>query len=474
MIRQFFLYSIGPFLGSFISIISIPVITRLVSPQDYGLLNLFISIFSFLYIFIAFPDYAFAKEYHKFKEQKRENYLLWNTAAISLILSLIVGIFLIVFSEELSKILFKDNQINELFYILAIMLLLAVFDRFSQISLRMQGKGLSYSIVNIENKLLILLLTLILVYLYPDHAITAILAYALAQILTSITSFYLNKSSWSLKNVGFNLGLQKKMFKFSFPIMPSSLIMWGLSSLSIVFLNGYSNFYEIGIYSGAQRIANILTVIQTAFMSFWMPMALKLDHEKVDTKEYTKVNELVLSIMTGIFLIVLFFKDGIILFLGSEYKEAILLVPFTLFFPVMYTLSEAIGVGFALKGKVHFNLIASGLSIVSFLAIGFMLIPKFGALGAAITAALSYTLLFWIKTLIATKVWYKFSLVKYIINSLLLICVSVFNSIITNWTIYLINILMIIIYIKINRSHLSLIYQYLIKIKNSRFKKRNI
>jgi O-antigen/teichoic acid export membrane protein len=460
MFKQFLSFSIGPFAGALISVFSVPIITRLISPGDYGLLNFFMSIFSFLYLFISFPDYGYAKEYHQFKELRKENYLLWNTALISLIVGLLISTILILFSGKISVILFKNESFNSLLYLLVIMIISATFDRFSQLSIRMQGKGLSYSLVNVVNKLLILIFTVFMVLLYPDLRTASVFAFGIAQIITSITSFTLSRTSWGIKNVKINYKLQWELFKFSLPNLPTYLIMWGLGSLAIVFLKSYSSLYQIGIYSGAQRIANILAIVQTAVMSFWMPLAYKWEHEKVDTKEFTKVNELVLALMAGLFLLVISFKEIVILFLGREYQNAIYIIPFTLFFPIMFTLSEIIGVGFALKGKVYFNLVTSAIAILSFVIAGFYLIPKFGGIGAAVSTAISYTSLFWSKTLISIKVWYRFKLSKYVYNTILLIIVSIINTFIQSNLINIINILSLIIYVYANLNSLK----YIVKV----------
>lgn len=441
MFKQLLSFSVGPFLGAFISILSVPIITRLIPPTDYGLLNLFISLFNFLIIFIKFPDYAYAKYYHKFHKKKIENYLLWNTIIISLIISIIILLIIIFIPNNLLEDVFGTSDSKILFYFLSILLFFSAFDRFSQISIRMEGRGLAFSFINVENKILILVLTVLFVLLFPNLMIAPILAFGLSQILTSVNSFYLSRNSWSLKKIKVNKTLIKSLFVFSVPIMPSTLIMWGLSSLSIILLNSYSNLHEVGIYSGAQRITSILTIIQTAFMSFWMPLAFKMGNEKADSKKFTKVNEAVLGVMVAIFILVLLFKDIIILFLGSEYNGAIQLIPYTLFFPIMFTLSEAIGVGFAIKNKVYLNLISASISFVIFVVFSLWLIPIWGGLGAAISSAIAYITLFWIKVVLSVKYWYKFSLNVYVSNTILLIFVSTLNTSIKANIIYFINIL---------------------------------
>ncbi|MFS0661274.1 oligosaccharide flippase family protein [Niallia alba] len=450
MLKQLMSFSLGPVVGAIISVISIPVITRMVSPSDYGLLNLFITFFNFLFIMASFSDYAFAKKYYRFKEERQTSYLLWNNTMVALKITFVIGSILLFIPEHYSTLLFKVNTSKYICYLMVILLLFAVFDRFSQLSIRMQSKGLLYSVINIENKLLVLIFTVLLVIYFPELSIAPILAFVCAQVFTGFTSFYLSRSEWKLKNVKINTNLQKDLLKFSLPMFPSTLIMWGLSSLTIIFLNAFSNLYEIGLFSGAQRIANILAIIQTSFMSFWMPMAFKLDHEKASYEKFTKVNEAVLASMVGIFLLVLLLKDIIILFLGNEYQEAIYLIPFTLFFPIMYTLSEAIGVGFALKEKVRFNLISSAIALIAFLFFSILLIPKFGGIGAAISSAISYTTLFWAKALFSRKIWYEFSLNKYIKNTIFLILYSLLNTFIQTNFIYIINIFGILIFLWIN------------------------
>ena len=132
------------------------------------------------------------------------------------------------------------------------------------------------------------------------------------------------------------------------------------------------------------------------------------------------------------------------LFLGAEYRNTAKIFVFLLFVPVLYTVSETTCLGIEFSKKTIYNLWLTIISVIINLLGNYLLIPKFGAEGAAITTCISYIVWFWLRTLFSRKLWLKFRLEKYMLNILLLLSFCL-NMLIWNNKIFEVSIFIIIL-----------------------------
>ena len=109
----------------------------------------------------------------------------------------------------------------------------------------------------------------------------------------------------------------------------------------------------------------------------------------------------VVMMLGGILLIL--FRDLIILLLGKEYRSAIFLIPFLSFMPIMYTISETtvMGINFLKNPKSHIYIAA--VSCIANIIGNVILVPMYGAKGAAISTGISYIIFFAMRTFISLK-----------------------------------------------------------------------
>lgn len=438
-------FSIGPIMSAIIGFITVPVTTYLVSPEDFGKSAMYTMGFTMISLIIYLAlDQAFIREYNSCQNKSE---LFWNSISIPLIFSVLSAIICIAFYEPISLLMF-DSIEKYTIIILAISLPFAVIDRFNMLVLRMEERARTYSLLSIINKLLALVV-LIPYLLFIDKSYKGIInsTFISLVIVCFIETFFV-KHIWKNK-FKFNKVLLKKMFGFALPLIPTSIIGWFFSSMDRIALRQWSNFDEIGIYSAAFKIVAVLSIIQSCFSTFWTPTAYRWHEDNVPNKKYVKVSETLLAVMVVVFSFIVLFKDIIIKLLSSDYETAAKSVPFLLFYPIMYTVSETTTLGIPFSRKTIYNIIISLVSVMANYLGNYLLVPKFGSMGSSIATGISYIIFFWMRTLISRKLWFKFSIQIYVKNISLLLILSFVSITINN---FLINLLIVIIIIYINRN----------------------
>lgn len=423
-------FSIGPIVGAIIGFITIPVTSHLISPDQFGLTSMFNLANSILTLIVLMGiDQAYMREYNEYEDKKK---LLYNSIIIPFIATIIIGITLIIFKDFFALILFDNSTIVKPIILLAICLPLFIIEKFLLLSIRMEEKAVKYSFWNIASKLLNLVCLIVLLVFYKKNFESVIYATILSQFIISIIlCIACRKSiSFSIKNI--DKEQRKKIFRFGLPLVPATLIGYGLNSMDTIFLRGMTTYTELGYYSVALRIINVLTLLQASFTNFWSPMAFKWKAEKVENKKFELVSKGVTLVMSVVLLLILLFKDLIPVIISEEYKQVIYILPFLLFHPIFYTMSETTTLGISFTRKTGYNIIVSMISLVVNLILNTLLIPIHGAVGAAIATGISYLVFFWIRTLISRNLWYKFPIKHFVITSVILMVVVIINTLIND------------------------------------------
>ncbi|MCK1981942.1 MULTISPECIES: lipopolysaccharide biosynthesis protein [Peribacillus] len=466
LIKLFMSFAIGPIGAALINFLTIPVITWMVTPEEYGKTAIFILMqtLTTALIFLGM-DQSFVREYNE-RENKRE--LLFISFLIPLLFSFVTAIFILFFDEELAGLLFNENNVVVI-QLFALWIPFITLERFLLLNIRMQEKGLIYSYFNILSKLLIFLFTLLLLLFWAKNYTVVIAANVAGQIITDLILIFYCRKSISISYKYLNKKLINKMFRFGTPFIPTAFLMWFINSTDRIILQRYSSPSELGVYFAALKVVGVFTIFQTIFSTFWIPIAYKWENEKVDTKEFTKISHYLTCSMSIIFLLILFVKKVFVLILSTQYSDVIYIVPFLIFFPIMFTMGETTGLGIAFARKTHYNIwISIILAIVNFI-INIVLVKQYDAVGASIAIGITYILYFWIRTLVSRRVWYKFKLKFYAIHTIILIIASTLNLLITSNIIYIINIIFLFLLIIYDR---NIIKEILLSIKISISNKR--
>lgn len=447
-IQNLLKFALGPLGGAVIGFITIPITTWLVNPEQYGLTTMFTLlqglITSFIYLGL---DQAYVREYNNKKYSKSK--LILNSILLPLLISGIAIVVLILFLEPISLYIFSEvNYI--LVNCLMIWLPFIVIERFLLLNIRMQEKGMQYSLYNILTKLFVMILTIGLLLCYERTYTSIILGTMISQIISCIILMILSRNEFEFKNDNIDSALIKKMLKFGLPILPSVIIVWVLNSSDRLVLKQYLTIDEIGIYFAAMKLVTALNMIQSIFATFWVPVAYRWHEENVEKEQFEKVSYGLGIFMGIIFIGVLLCKEIMVMILSPEYSEAKYIVPFLLFSPIMYTMSETTALGIAFSRKTHFNIWVSLIAAVVNLSINLTLVPYIGGVGAAIGTGIAYITFFWARTLISRRYWYKFEVKFYFINMIVLLAVATTNLIVRNSFIYLVNIIFLLLFIIIN------------------------
>ncbi|WP_366247712.1 oligosaccharide flippase family protein [Terribacillus aidingensis] len=427
LIKKFVGFSIGPLIGAFINLITIPLTTYFINPEEYGKASMFtvfqMMLATFIYLGI---DQAYTREYHALSDKKK---LFQNAISIPMTLSFLIIIISILLPDLISTMLFGDPAFKIASYLFGMMIFFMVIERFILLDLRMQEKAFEYSVLNILVKAVVLVVTLIFVLFIRRDFLAVVYSITIGQILGDLYLIVRYRKILSITPLNFDKKLLKGLIIFGFPIVIATSISSLLNSLDKILLRSLSDFTQVGIFTATLKVAAVLNIVQSSFTTFWVPNAYRWYEENKDIFYFKIISEIILLVMSVMFFAILFSKDLIVTILSTDYADAKYLVAFLCLQPIIYTISETTCLGIVFSRKSYLSVWVGLIALVPNTLLNLLLIPAYGAVGAAISTAFSYIVFFVVRSIFSYFNGMKISVRLHTYIFIILFATACLNSI---------------------------------------------
>ena len=327
-------FAIGPIGSAILGFISLPILAWYFSAADIGRISMLQVVISFAVILCSLGlDQAYGREYHETKDKAA---LLRTVIVPGLVLMLIIIICIFIYSPKfISSSLFAINSITFSFLVV-VCLLCSFLSRFLSLILRMQEKGLAFSMSQILPKILFLLVIGLYVFLGLILDFQKLL---IAQVLSIVVVLFIyiwnTRIEWLpaiSKKVDFhNL---KQMLSFGLPLIFGGVAYWALMAMDRIFLRNFSSFDELGIYSIASSVAAVAGIVSGIFTTIWAPTVFKWAAAGENLDKIDEVGEHVLAAVYFILCLGGIFSWIIPYLLPETYMEVQYLVVVCMIAPV--------------------------------------------------------------------------------------------------------------------------------------------
>ena len=405
--HKIFAFSVGPIGAASLGLITLPIITWFFSPEDIGKLTMLQVTTSFtLLLFSLGLDQAYVREYHETKDKPG----LLKAVFFPGFLILVIVLGTVVLSPwSASFLLFGEDSVFTT-ALLCCVILLTFASRFLSLILRMQERGLAFSMSQLLPKLLFLLIVLGYVWFGADAIFSNLIFANFLSVLTVFLIYFWNTRKDCLPALTsvIDRNKQLQMIRYAIPLIGSGVAFWGLTAMDRVFLRSLSTFEELGIYSISVSFAGAALVFQAIFSTVWAPVVYKWAAEGVDPSRIKKVIEFVVLFVVLIWSLAGVFSWLLLIVLPPNYERVQYVLLAAMAYPLLYTLSEATGVGIGIKRKTMFSLLATVSALLVNAIANWLLISSYGAAGAAIGSAIAFLVFFVIKTESSAILWVRF------------------------------------------------------------------
>ncbi|PMH39147.1 hypothetical protein BCU69_19175 [Vibrio cyclitrophicus] len=403
-VNQILRFSIGPVGAAILSLITLPVISWTFSQADIGKIALFQVFISLsVLIFTMGLDQAFVREFY---DEKDKEGLFKICIFPSVIVTLIVLSSILYIDETLISQLMFGVYSFKLSFIVSICLFLSIISRFLSLILRMENRGLAFSMSQILPKIFYLIFIFLIGFFFKVKDFSYLLYGNLISILLANFIFIFNTRGFLFrKNVVVNITKIIPLMKFGLPLIVGGFAFWGLTGFDRFLIKELSDFEQLGIYSLSVSFASVAIIFQSVFSTVWAPIIYRWSSEGLDVSKLDKITMNVVVIATILFSLVGCFSWVLSYILPQDYLLVMYIVLPCLLYPIFYTISETTGIGIAITKKTSFSMFSTLLSFIINIISNIALIPIYGAIGASISSAISFWFLLVFKTEFSSKIW---------------------------------------------------------------------
>ena len=331
---------------------------------------------------------AYVREYHEEEDKKA---LFKISVLPGLITLILVSVIILVLPFSFSKLLFGIDSLL-LTFLLLIGVFASFFINFLAHLIRMEERGLAFSATQITPKLFLLVfVSLIMLLNLTAEFKTLMLMNTLAVTFSLLVFAWLTKGTWVValtKSV--NITLLKRMLLFSLPLVAGGVAYWGLTTMDRFFLRSLAGFEELGVYALSAALAGAVSVVSTIFSNLWHPTLYKWVKAGIDHNKVQRVIDHMVIGVALIWSIVGIFSFIVPWFLPKEYQAVEYLIVACASMPLFYLLSETTGVGIGITRRSKYSMLASVLAFLVNALLNYILIPNYGASGAALATVIAF------------------------------------------------------------------------------------
>ncbi len=381
-------YLTAAFLVQGLSVITLPLFTRLLSPSDYGVLAILASLVAILNIFYRMGLQEAVMRY--FYEAKKDfDSFLGNSFLLTLAWALSLTTLLLVTSDQLVRFLQVEPAI---IYIGTGIAASYVFYSLYEGYLVAARKSRKAASLSVAVSLCIVVLAVVLILRMEEQKFygkawamliaNALLgAYSIVQILrTGKVSLKRSHSRYALL--------------FGLPLIFHSFSTYLLKSFDVIIINQLADSTATGLYSVAYKVGLVQGMVSLAMLKAWHPIFF----EKLNERSFAGINSLSARFAGIIYLcafaLILFARELMFVLTDGSFHEALGIIPIIVMAHVFLFLFS-LYLGYALYRKktqrvAVLTLAAAALNI----ALNYWLIPIHGYQVAAWTTLAAYLFLF--------------------------------------------------------------------------------
>ncbi|SFG92258.1 lipopolysaccharide biosynthesis protein [Neptunomonas qingdaonensis] len=405
-IRTISSFAIGPIGAAALGFITLPIVTWFYSTEDVGRIAMLYVMSNFcVMLFSLGLDQAYVREYH-ITMGKGKSALLKATLLPGLILLAVALIICLVKPGFISKALFAVDSVL-ISLLVAICFLATFISRFLSLILRMQEKGLAYSMSQILPKILfVLVIGTYVLFSFGFDLFHLVIAHTISILVVTLIYAWNTRIEW-LAACKSQVDIQnlKVMIRFGAPLVLGGAAFWGLTAIDKLFLRSYSSFEQLGIYSVSVSFAAAASIFQSVFSTVWAPIVYKWAHSGEGLDKVEKVTQYVLLCVLLLFCFVGAFSWIVDFILPESYSSVKYIVVSCLGYPLLYTMSETTVIGIHISRKTFYSMVACIVAFAFNVLGNMLLIPHFGAAGAAVSTSMAFLLFLLLRTEFSVKLW---------------------------------------------------------------------
>lgn len=415
---QTMIYGLSTILARVINFLFVPIYTRLLSPESYGVVTEFMAYIAVLQVMLVL-----GLETGCFRFANKEGVdpkKVYSSAFVTVFcVSATFLALMLAFATPIASSLGYAGYESCIMYMGGILAL----DSITAIlfaKLRQETKAFKFAILKTVKIVTETAANLVLFLWFPSHVdsapwllnfipATPDFSYVIFSIFIScVVCGLLFMPDFFKLSFSLDTKLIRQMLAYSLPLMIAALpgvVNDFLDRILFRYFDTNADAWRssLGLYQAAVKLAVIMNLFIQMFRYAAEPFFFRQSREKGSVKLYADVQEYFTAFCGLVFLGVILYIDIIALILGPQFREAVGIVPVMLLSYMILGMLFNVSMWYKLSGKTNIAIwiTLSGLAVTALVIVLFM--PKFSYWAAAYGHLASYLVMFIISAVLGAK-----------------------------------------------------------------------
>lgn len=393
-INQTSYYTAANLIRRMASLIMLPIYTRYLTPEDYGVIELMSIALDLVGILVCNRiGEAIYRYYFMAKDAAEKAQTISTAFSLAILINFVGFLVLLLVSKPVSDFITPEPDFHRLFVLFAVTLIFEAIVNIPIIYLRIHNMAKYYLLVSVIKLAIQLSLNIYFVVILDLHVAGVVYS---ALISNAIMGFILGAYFLSKNGLHFKIKIAYKIVTFSIPMIFVATASFVTTFGDRYFLKLYSTLDDVGIYSLAYKFGFLfMTLSWDPFFKYWEGQRYRVyesdDAQDQFAKSFVYVSLWLISLGT---LISVFLGDLLVILSDEKFHSAAEYAPIIILAYIFYAWGYYCDFGIFLKEKTKYLAYTEVVSAILILLLYFALIPKYGVFGAATATAIGYFLRF--------------------------------------------------------------------------------
>lgn len=385
------LYALGELARRGLAFFLLPLYTHYLDPSEYGVLELLNALSGILFacLLLGLPS-ALTKCYHRDCETESDRTsILATTLALEIPVLLVVGSLVFVLAEPVGRLVIGEAGRGPLIRLVVATAVVLSIMAVILASFRARERATAFVWLNLTQFVPAMALNVLFVVRFEMGVVGVLWGNLISSLLALACGVWMASRDAEPR---FNRRLVKPLLGFGTLLVPVVLATWAIDMSDRYVLRLFSGLEEIAVYGVGYKIAMVLQMaVVWPFQLAWPAVSFSISRRADHKASYARVlTYLVAVLIFGWLGLSLVSRSALTALVGGAYGEAYRMVAPVALGYVFNGVHFCLSPGIHLAGKTRYLSLISGAAAGLNLGLNLAVVPRFGALGAAWTTAVTF------------------------------------------------------------------------------------
>ena len=376
-IGKIFKLSLSTIITGIIGFALVPLLTRLLKPEEYGQLNLFLSATNFIAAIVSFGLFEM---YLRFYYENVDNTRILNGICTlgGTLICILVNVIIV-----LTKITIMESQDISTYIQIFLGTISIYYFKIITADYRYKGEIWKYTWITVLSAVTIKTLIIFCVIVGISYKWSMFIAVVSNFIFAILIIFCAKNTSIRIRQYkGF-----MQQYKYGLTAWPAALVLYGNNYLTQKMIQSIVGYHDLGIYNCTGIFTSIVNCAQVGLKNFWAPFVFKNWKEKKDFIE--KIQKWAFVALCVFTILLIAFRFLIYRLIGIEYYDSKPIFGFVVVGVIYVAVAELGGIGVNIICKGYLVSVSMLTLIFTNVVVLLFALPIYGIIAAGVANMLS-------------------------------------------------------------------------------------